>query len=76
MCLLEKYFIGSWVAGPFLVAHRLPVGLGSSGEGDWLPAAITSRVLISDNNEKLAGLFMIWNQVCRIFLLSRRCVME
>ena len=35
------------------------MGPGSSGQGDWLLTAITSRALISDNNEKLAGLFMI-----------------
>lgn len=45
--------MGGSVAGSCFVAGRLTVGLGTSEEG-WLLAASTSRVPMSDNNEKLA----------------------
>lgn len=53
MLSTRKYFVRGW--DPSLCLTGLPcVGLGSSEEGGWLLAAITSGALISDNNEKLA----------------------
>lgn len=55
MLSTRKYLIGGWDLSSCLTG-LLRVDLGSSEEGDWLLAAITSRALISDNNEKLAFL--------------------